>query len=145
MTMQLTEIENLSGAELKARRAELIEAAAGAEAKELAARYVQARLDAATRDAKLAEQGETITSLNAALAAETQARAKAEAQATGTAETLRRAEEKVADQRLTNERLGRAVTDWMEIAKRRRLVLAELMAFAGQLSAKVAPLLAEEG
>ena len=67
--MNLIEIENLSAVELKARRDELVEAAKGAPVEELAARYVQARLDATQRDEKLAEQGKTITALQDALSA----------------------------------------------------------------------------
>lgn len=69
--MTLIEIENLSAAlgaaELKARKAELVDAAAAADAAELAARYVQARIDARMRDEKLAEQGRTIGLLQDAL------------------------------------------------------------------------------
>ncbi len=66
--MTLIEIENLSTDELKKRRDELVAEAAKADAKELAARYVQARCDAAMRDDKLREQGVTINTLNDALA-----------------------------------------------------------------------------
>lgn len=68
--MQLTKIENLSAAELKSRREELADAvvaAAEIDREELAARYVQARLDAKLRDEKLAEQGQTIGSLNGSI------------------------------------------------------------------------------
>ncbi len=61
--MQLTEIENLSAAELKAKRDELAAAIAGSPPEDLAARYVQARYDAKARDEKLAEQGQTIVAL----------------------------------------------------------------------------------
>lgn len=62
--MQIHEIENLSFSELKARRDELVAEAAKVEPEVLAARYVQARTDAAMRDEKLAEQGKTIGNLN---------------------------------------------------------------------------------
>lgn len=65
--MTLTEIENLSFAELKEKRAELIVAATGAE--DLAARYVQARTDAKHRDEKLSEQGRTIDALTTGIEA----------------------------------------------------------------------------
>lgn len=59
--MTITEVENMDAGTLKAKRAEAVEAVKGAP--ELAARYVQARLDATTRDEKLGEQGKTITAL----------------------------------------------------------------------------------
>lgn len=54
-------IENLPLAELRKRRAELIVAAAGLP--ELAARYIQARIDASARDVRLGEMGREITAL----------------------------------------------------------------------------------
>ena len=65
--MTIQEIENMTFAELKARQSELIGAMKDTLPTELAARYVQARLDAKQRDEKLSEQGRTITNLNAAL------------------------------------------------------------------------------
>ena len=65
--MTIQEIENMTFAELKARQSELIEAMKDTLPTELAARYVQARLDAKQRDEKLSEQGQTITNLNEAL------------------------------------------------------------------------------
>lgn len=65
--MELHEIENLSAAELKERRAELTEVAQAAPPDVLASRFIQARRDAKLRDEKLAEQGATITNLNAAI------------------------------------------------------------------------------
>ena len=67
--MSLHEIENLTHAELKAQRDELVKAAAHEHVADLAARYVQARTDAKARDEKLAEQGATITALTAGNAA----------------------------------------------------------------------------
>lgn len=64
--MTLTEIENLSAAELKSRKDELVAAASQADPAELAVRYVQARTDASLRDEKLSEQGKTITTLQGA-------------------------------------------------------------------------------
>lgn len=61
--MTITDIENLSAAELKERREELAAAIAGSPSEELASRYVQARMDAKLRDDKLSEQGTTITAL----------------------------------------------------------------------------------
>lgn len=65
--MELHEIENLSATEIKEQRAQLIEDAKAAPVDQLASRYMQARLDAKTRDEKLAEQGKTITLLQQAL------------------------------------------------------------------------------
>lgn len=64
--MALEAIENMSASELKDQREALVALAAGQPAADLAARYVQARLDARMRDEKLAEQGKTITILQAA-------------------------------------------------------------------------------
>ncbi len=60
-------IENLSHAELKANRADLIAQAKEADQHELASRYVQARTDAKHRDEKLAEQGRSIEALQFAV------------------------------------------------------------------------------
>ena len=64
--MTIQDIENLTFAELKASGKKIVDELGG---NELAARYVQARTDAKQRDEKLAEQGQTIANLNAALAA----------------------------------------------------------------------------
>jgi flagellin-like hook-associated protein FlgL len=61
--MELPEIENLSAAELKAHRDELVEAAKDAPAEVLAARFVKALTDAKQRDEQLGVQGRTITAL----------------------------------------------------------------------------------
>ncbi len=58
--MNLHEIQNLSFAELKERRDELVKLAGG---NDVAARYIQALTDAKMRDEKLAEQGVTIKTL----------------------------------------------------------------------------------
>lgn len=65
--MQTTQIENMSAADLKAQKAEIVTAIAAAPPEDLAGRYVQARIDASLRDEKLSEQGQTITTLNEAL------------------------------------------------------------------------------
>ena len=67
--MTLEQIENMSVAELKATRTELIEAARGLPPEDVAARYVQARTDAKARDETLAKQGRTITALQDGAAA----------------------------------------------------------------------------
>lgn len=66
--MLTTHVENLSVADLKSQRTEIADALAAnndVERKELAARYVQARLDAKLRDEKLAEQAKTIEMITA--------------------------------------------------------------------------------
>lgn len=70
--MSIHEIENLSFAELKEKRAEITEALKGIPVEELANRYLQARTDAKQRDDKLSEQGKTITALQDGLAASKQ-------------------------------------------------------------------------
>lgn len=65
--MQTSHIENLSSADLKDQRAEIVSALKASPPDDLADRYVQARLDAKSRDDKLSEQGQTITTLNEAL------------------------------------------------------------------------------
>jgi len=76
--MTLHNIENMSAADLKAQRPELVAAAEAADKKELAGRYVQARTDASLRDEKLAEQGETIKGLQLGLRSVEQQNAVAE-------------------------------------------------------------------
>lgn len=76
--MTLIEVENLSAAQLKERRAELIEAIKGADPVELATRFVDARHDAKLRDERLGEQGETINALKQGLGAATQRAAEQE-------------------------------------------------------------------
>jgi hypothetical protein len=63
--MKLEDIENLSFAELKEQRAELLKHINGNPLDAVAERYLQARMDAKQRDEKLSEQGKTITLLQA--------------------------------------------------------------------------------
>ena len=142
--MQLSEIENLDAAALKAGRSELIEAAKAAPAAELAARYVQARTDAKQRDQKLAEQGETIKHLQSALdeAAKREAGARSETQQAETAAS--EAKKQIAALKdeavgLTEElralRAERAAVS--KKAQGRRTVLADVMKLiAPQLAAE---------
>lgn len=58
--MTIQDVENMSAAELKERKAEIIKALALEDPDALAARYVGARLDAKLRDEKLAEQAESL-------------------------------------------------------------------------------------
>jgi predicted nucleic acid-binding Zn-ribbon protein len=150
--MKLTEIENLTAADLKARKAELIEAAQAAGSAELAARFVQARTDAATRDAKLAEQGETISNLNAALQTATTQLANAEANAQTLTRARAEAEKQLALKQEAVAQLQKAVAETgakasaaLALAKSRRAALADIMQHANQLAGRIAPLLADEG
>ena len=169
-SMTLAEIENLSFADLKAKRDELVEAAAGVPADKqpeqylhnLAARYVQARTDAKMRDEKLGEQAATIKALQDGMGAlqtkaETASAAVAalKAQLEKEAAESTRKEEALTDAVATERaiiadlqaKLSEAITRGNEataLAKARRTALADVMAFAGQLGAKVSPLLAQE-
>ena len=67
--MDIHEIENLSFAELKAHKPDLLEALKATPHEELAARYLQARTDAKLRDEKLAEQAKTLAALRQGLEA----------------------------------------------------------------------------
>jgi len=62
---KLAAIENLSHADLKASKADLVERAAQLPAGDLAARYVQSRTDAKLRDERMGEMGKQISSLQA--------------------------------------------------------------------------------
>jgi len=149
--MNLTDIENLTAAQLKAQSIELSEEAAKSDPKELAKRYIKARIDAATRDEKLAEQGKTITSLNEALEAQKKLAATAEAQATDFALRLRKAGEDAkataqAIQATASERDAaiHAAQKAQAIAKARRAALVDVLDFAAQLNARVGKLLVSE-
>ena len=65
--MHISDIENMRHKDLKANKAELIEAAEQFDSKEVARRYVQARTDAMFRDEKMGEQGKQISELEALL------------------------------------------------------------------------------
>ncbi len=89
--MKIHEVENMSADELKTGQAEIVKALDGNA--ELAARYVQARLDAKIRDEKLAEQAKTLEALQVGIDLATQAAnaAKEEtAKAKGIGDTLGR-------------------------------------------------------
>lgn len=102
--MNTHDIENLSADELKARRDELIDAARMLPPGEVAARYVQARTDAARRDEKLAEQGKTITALQAGMDA-------AKAQVEASRVEVEQANNAVAATRLDLDAASKALTD----------------------------------
>lgn len=172
--MHLTEIENLSAADLKSRRDELVEAAKAAEQGELAARYVKARTDAKLRDEKLAEQARTLDALSTGLES-------AKVQAADQSRSIGELEDMVSSRESERNALARnlhaahqahsaelatlqqehsnTVDDLraelaetaqqrdsaLSLAKARRAALADVMSHANGLATKVAPLLAEEG
>lgn len=70
--MSIHDIENMTFAELKAQRAELVKEAETLDRKDVAARYIQARTDATQRDEKLAEQARILESLQTGLEASKQ-------------------------------------------------------------------------
>lgn len=162
--MTLADIENMPLADLKAKRDELAKSLGDEiHPTEIAARYVQARADAKARDEKLAEQAGTLAALTQGLNAATE---KADGLAAKLAEAgrseerrsweaaeleaqidlLRREQYEAAKESADREaacrdrvkELEAALVAAVTLAKRRRAVLADLMA-------KVSPLLAEEG
>lgn len=130
--MNLIDIENMKAADLKAHKQQAIEAAKGADHADLAGRYVQARLDAVTRDEKLAEQGVTITSLNQAMAQTTAQLTQAVAELKGLQARFEQQKASLAEctQALASERQARALAE--TLAKARRVAVAEINAIAGK-------------
>lgn len=61
--MKISDVENLSFAEMQNQKSVIIESIVTADPAELAARYLQARMDAKRRDEKLWEQGVEITGM----------------------------------------------------------------------------------
>lgn len=160
--MKLTDIENLTHDELKARRLELITAAETGDVKELATRFVDARTDAKLRDEKLAEQAATLKNLNAMLEENglrlreaNKALAESERVLTAQQTTAEQLRQQLATAATEHQAAMHAVTVKLQevtqqvaaanrLATARRAALADVMQFAGQLSGKVAPLLAAE-
>lgn len=158
--MTLIDLENLSAGDLKALENKL-DMAKAAPHDELAARYCRALYDAKARDEKLAEQGRTINALNDALGEAKQKAADAEARCQQAVSAGDHAVVTLRDQIATlkfkleeTEKAARQLTGDIDaqraraeaaeaLAKARRTALADVMNFAGQLSGKVAPLLAE--
>lgn len=166
----IIDIENASAGALKAGRTEAISIANAADHDAVAERYVQARLDATTRDELLLDQGDTITTIKTALAEKTEL-AKSEGDRAHNAEALL-IESRAATNRVdaeATEALGalkermeadlgamqlkasNALTDLTgktELAKRRRAALAEVVDTATQaiadISAVANRLLSEE-
>jgi len=102
--MGLELIENLSAAELKSQRSELVAEAAKVDAAELADRYVQSRTDAKLRDEKMAEQGQAI------LAAEDRA-IRAEDRAASLTQEVERLTARTEAQKAANDLLRTEVND----------------------------------
>lgn len=153
--MKLHDIENLTHAELKAGRTELIEEAKTAPHDDLAARYVQARLDSKARDETMSVQGRTIEELGRAVASVTADRdatkAKLDNAISALASASNSADEAGKSYQATiadlNTKLSAASSRANAAeskAAARRAALADVMTFAGELNARVAPLLAAE-
>lgn len=154
--MNLSEIENLSGAELKAKRNELVTAIWDEKPTDLAERYVQARTDATLRDEKLGQQGKTIALLQKALeeanadkaaltatvntldAAVKQLQKDIENQASSFATAKAEGEATLAERDATIAALTSERNAAITLAKARRVALASI---AGIIN----PLLADEG
>lgn len=143
--MTLIEIENLSFADLKKQRAELITEAAKATAEELAARYVDARTDAKQRDEKLAEQGKRIDQQQALIERALKTLDEHEQRANQAERDCATANAKIAEQLAAmaalEKQLRKVESDCRaaeQLAKSRRVGLATIMQ-------TIAPLLADEG
>lgn len=143
--MTLIDIENMPFADLKAKRAELIEAASLADIRDVAVRFVDARTDAKQRDEKLSEQGRTITALNDALDARvTELRDAAKSTAELTAQlatadaTIQSLRESLAKSQAECGVLATERDAAVQLAKARRVGLAAVMT-------TISPLLAAEG
>lgn len=150
--MTIIDVENMTAAELKEKRAEIAlllsdqcRGNAGvAHSHDLSQRYVQARMDAKVRDEKLAEQGKTISALQDGTQAakervvmlQTELE-KAKKEAAANHDSLKREMDAGAETCF-------ALKTAESLAKARRLALADVMIFAAQLQAKVAPLLVQE-
>lgn len=121
--MTIQDVENLSFAELKARRAELIEAitASTISIKEVAGRYIQARADAKHRDEKLAEQAKTIAALQEGLEAVKEREAAA---VEASKELITALKDEVAEFRKTSDA---AIVELKQAAKESDAVTEELL------------------
>ena len=137
--MKLEDIEAMTVEELNSQKDELSTFAATCEPKQLAARYIKARLDAAIRDEKLSEQGVTITNLNAGIETANSEAANAQSMAVKVAMEL-------ADVRagLTKaEKRCKGLDDVAQLAASRRKALAGVMQAVNQINTTIAPLLTE--
>lgn len=143
--MNLIDIENLPFADLKSRRAELIEQAARSTQADLAARFVDARTDAKHRDERMSEQGRTIASLNDGLDAKSHelelAKARVvdlEQQVQAYVREVSKFQEEVAAFKESLRVANRERDIATALSKSRRGALATVMQ-------TIAPLLADEG
>lgn len=160
--MSLANIENMPAAELKANRESLVAESAKEPVEQLAARYVQARTDAALRDEKLSEQGRTITLLQESL---TEAKAllqKREAEIRETERQLQAEKDTNAanvgnyEMALTNLRdnmtalaadLSQRTSDLAaatQLAAKRKAALVDVLKLVGDVNAKAGACLVEE-
>lgn len=99
--MTLIEIENLSAEDLKGRYKELVGAAQFSDTRELAERFVSARMDAKNRDVLLQRQGETITALQQGATSSEAIRKQLEEALAAAQEDL-----KILDEKLTTNKAG---------------------------------------
>lgn len=168
--MNIEEIEGLSLAELRARHDELVTTCKDVKPAVLAARYVQARTDAAMRDESMAKQAETLEALQTGLKAADERvvaiNATAKQRIEAVTESVAIVQEALVTQTASSEQIQGALDAALaanaelqqqiamirgernaaaELAKARRLALATVMEHANSLAAKVAPLLADEG
>ena len=137
--MKLEDIEAMTVEELKSQKDELSTFAATCEPKQLAARYIKARLDAAIRDEKLSEQGVTITNLNESLQAAKGKEAKLVSAGTELVSQLEAANKDKAVMEDTIFKL----TGVAKLADGRRKALAGVMQAVNQINTTIAPLLTE--
>lgn len=148
--MTLADVENLTAAELKAKRSEIVKSIEGEKVpvEDLITRYLQARLDAKVRDEKLAEQGKAITILQQELEAATEkatvwedresyCRQEAKKSVDQLETKITALEKVVADARTANSQLTTALKEAQTLAKARRKALADV---AGVIN----PLLVQE-
>lgn len=155
--MTLTDVENLTAAELKAKRSEIVKSIEGEKVpvEDLITRYLQARLDAKVRDEKLAGQGATITALQQGLTVATEKVAGLESKLNvlgmqnveqearhaavvdGLEQKVTELEKVVADTRTANSQLVTTLKEAQALAKARRKALADV---AGVIN----PLLVQE-
>lgn len=124
----IIDIENASAGKLKASRAEAIEIAKASDHDAVAERYVQARLDASTRDELLADQGDTITTIKTALADKTEL-AKSEGDRANSAEAL------LTESRAATNRVdGEAKAEIAELEAKAEIEITELKAEAVKIA-----------
>lgn len=160
--MDITKIEELPLKELTSRREELIIVCQEMDIAVVARRYMQARIDATMRDGKMAQQAKTLEALQTGLSAAQErveaihvaasarisAAEQAQSHQLGTIENQTRViavgEALIAEHEATLAKVQNDYRAAKQLAKARRMALAEVMAHANMLLTKVAPLLANE-